>query len=71
MMIIPAKFQPSSSTSVGRKRGDRRTRDITPFSQDPYTKILNFNQGLISKVAGTIPMPDCKKLTRHSRTGQK
>jgi len=55
MIIIPAKFQPSSSTGmggkwddIGRKRGDRRTRDVTPFSHDPYTKkwaimkILNF-----------------------------
>jgi len=45
MIIIPAKFQPSSSTGmggkwddIGRKRGDRRTRDVTPFSHDPYTK---------------------------------
>jgi len=35
MMIIPAKFHPSSFTGMGVKRVDRQTRDVTPFSHDP------------------------------------
>jgi len=38
MMIFPAKFQPSSSTGMGIKRGDERTQDVTPFSHDPHAK---------------------------------
>jgi len=37
-MIIPAKFQPSSSTGMGGKWGDRQTRDVTLFSRDTYPK---------------------------------
>jgi len=44
MMIIPDKFQPSRSTGMGGKRGDRHTQDVTPFSHDPYTKKLNHNE---------------------------
>jgi len=45
MMIIPAKFQPSSSTGMCGKRGDRGTRDVAPFSHDPYTyKKKNHNE---------------------------
>jgi len=40
-MIIPAKFQPSSSPGMGGNWGDRWTRDVTPFSHDPYTKKTN------------------------------
>jgi len=43
MIIIPAKFQPSISIGMGQKRGDRRTRDDTPFSHGPLTKIKKKN----------------------------
>jgi len=41
MMIIPAKFQPSNSTGMGGKCGDKWTRDVTQFLAGTVTKILN------------------------------
>jgi len=36
-MLIPAQFQPPSSTGRGGKRGDRHTTPyVTPFLHDPH-----------------------------------
>jgi len=40
-MIIPAKFQPSSSTGKGGKWGDRRARDLPHFPMIPTQKNQN------------------------------
>jgi len=47
MMIIPAKFQPFNSTGIGRKWGNRRTFDITPFSRNSVNH--NENSKLLAK----------------------
>jgi len=44
MIIIPAKFQPSSPSGMDRKSGDRLTCDVNPFSHDPHAKKIIDNE---------------------------